>query len=550
MMKTLASFILLSALVAAAPSCPNYPYQDFVWASAYSPPVRPPDSLLDDCQNLGLSNPQLCGVVSDSRFTTDQKKQLILDDFVKNNGFPPFAESDFWNSGIQFTKYPPDGVIPTSSSYIKDAWVKIVSLSPAVIDATKNKTYVNDTGKLRMAYAFTFVVPKETFAGDCRTDYAICGYNYSLEAFDNGQNLDNQNQPIANFEVPEKYHDARNDFSAVLSVNSEYLIHHYHLVTHCSGSGKNRVCVTTCDYSSTDDRRDSLRATDSKTAHYYGFIAFQNAFVDSFKNGLVDGWLFVVSNEDFNNIKFSVGNSFLKLQSRQYQLRYDLPPYNSLTPTFLVNPNRLQTKEVSVLSKESKTLSGQEFDGFLRVTEPGLYYLLTQWLGIDLKTLPITFYGDKIHFLAPAQELNCTVEINSHFGRQVIPDACRYNATQQPVLNLTVANATNASFQATARFYDNSTNAPLAGKGIRFAYGSLNATVETGSDAVAQTVFAYSPGVNVVSAEFLTDFETKSAKAYAITPTPQPEFLNDVWYWIGLAVILWLLYQWLKKWFA
>ena len=451
-------------------------------------------------------------MVGDPRLTVEQQKQFIVDDLIRNNGFPPFSEADAWNDGIQFTKYAPDGVQPRSSTYIKDAWVKIASISPVVLDKSENELFVNDSGKLRLAKSFSFVVPNESFSSDCRTDYAICGYDYSLRAFDNGAYLNNQNQLIAFFSVPVRSPMARNDFSAVLSVNSEYLIQHYAWVWHRVG----RIWIRTCDYNMTEDRRDSLTVSDSKTAFYYGFAASQSVFVDSFSNGLIDAWLLVNSSEDFNQIRFSVDDSFLVLRSKQYQFAFDSAPYNALTPAFVSNSNRVQSKDLSIVSLENEVAPGNE--------------------------------SFKIHFIVPADELNCVVEINSHFGSQVAENACFFNASQEPVLNLTVSNASNSSFMATAFFFDNSTLQPFVGKKIMFSYGNQNASVETDSSGVAQTVFSYSPGVKAVSAEFLTDFEVKSAKAFAVVPTLPPAFLTDLWYWIALAVILWLFYEFLKKW--
>ena len=551
MNKALPLLLLFCAVAGASSFCDDFPHNDYVWESGYSPPARPTDTLLDNCQRLGLSNPALCNAISDSRLTIEQKKQLIVDDFVKNNGYPPFTEANAWNNGLAIAGYAPDGTYVRDGGNIRNAWVKILSISPAVIDGTENKTYVNATGKLRIAYNFKFVVPYRTFPEDCGTDYQICGYDYKLEAFNNGVSLNNQNQPFADFKVKEQVHNAKNDLSAVLTVKSQYLIRHYREVTECSegGEGEEPVCVTTCEYSHTSDYRDSVRLTDTRSVYYYSFIAFQNAFIDSFNGESADGWLFLVSNEDFNNIKFTIANSSITLQSRQYQLKPELAPYNVLTPTFVANPDRVQIRQLSVLSRENKTLSGQEFDSFLKVSEPKLYYLLTQLLGVNLTSLNMKFYGDKIHFLAPAKQLACTVEINSHFAKTTITNACRYNANQKPVLNLTVVESSSSTFQASVRFYDNATNAPLTCKKIVFRYGSQNATVETGPNGVAQTSFNYLPGISTVSAEFLTDFETKSAKTYAVVPAKPPAFLNDIWWWITLAIILWLFYRALKRWF-
>ena len=530
-------------MAAAMPSCPAYPYHDFDWVSEYAFPARPPDTLLDNCVELGLPNPELCDLIDNPAFSDDEKKQLLLDGFIQNNGFPPFLEAEEWNDGLLYSKYPPDNVSTESSAYIRDAWVKIVSLSPSVIDSDQNKTYVNDSGTLQLVQAFTFVVPKEDFPSDCLTEYEICGYEYSLEAFDNGISLENGNQPTAQYAVDELYPEAPNNFTASLSIHSQYLIHHYQIVEHCTEWS----CSYFCEYVSTEDRHDSLTVSDSRMTYYYGFIAFTNVFIDYFQNGLADGWLFVVSNEDFNNIEFAINGSSLDLQSRQYQLQYFLPPYNALTPIFSEDPNAMETRELSVLSREARELSGEEFDSFLKVTEPFLYYYLMEILGIDLTELPITFYGDKSHFLAPADALDCTVEINSHFRQDQILKACNYDETQNPVINLSLSEVVNDSFQANALFFDNSTGMPLTDKTILFSYANQNASLQTNTSGMAQTIFDYSPGTRIVTASFWADFETKSAKANAFLPSTVPNVLQDWLFWIVLLVAIWLLSRCVKR---
>mgnify|MGYP001612058295 CR=1 FL=1 len=97
------------------------------------------------------------------------------------------------------------------------------------------------------------------------------------------------------------------------------------------------------------------------------------------------------------------------------------------------------------------------------------------------------------------------------------------------------------------RFYENSTNAPLAQKKILFSYGGQNATVETDSNGLARTVFAYSPGANVVYVKFLTDFETKSAQSYAFVSANWSGILATFWYLATFCLVVWFLYKILKK---
>ena len=89
MKKIFLLLLLFSGLVQAIPTCPNYPYRDFVWASDYRAPLRPLDSLLDNCPRLGLRDPQVCSVVGDPRLTVEQQKQFIVDDLIPSSEFGP-----------------------------------------------------------------------------------------------------------------------------------------------------------------------------------------------------------------------------------------------------------------------------------------------------------------------------------------------------------------------------------------------------------------------------------------------------------------------------
>ncbi len=502
-----AFLVLVLAASFAFAACPSYPYNDYSWAGAYASPTRPADTLLGNCANLNLTNPSLCTLAQN--LSIDDKKQLFLDDLVKNNGIPPFAEANIWNSRITFTKYPPDGTVSRNSSYIKDAWVKIVSASPAVIDSRDNKTYINDSGQLSIVHGFSLVVPQESFSGDCRTDYEICGYDYSITAFDNGQRLTG-NTSVAFFSVPNRIHGATNNFSVAMAVNSEYLIYHYNMQWKVVGWYWRRVCTLY----RTDSRQDSLTAYDNATAYYYQANASAKTFVDGFQNGLADVWIRVTSKNDSTDFDFQLDNAKLSLQRKQYQLKYGLQPYNVLTPVSVPKSVSIRLQALSVLSFESNVTAG---------------------------------YSDKIHFMASAKALNCTLRTYSPFLETVNSDACFFNQTQKPMLNLTVANVTNMTFEVQSRFYDNASNAPFQDKTIRFTYGNQSTVLATDFLGTIKTNFSYVQGVGLVSAAFTTDFEVKSTRANAVVPAPMPDLLGILWYWSALAIGFWMTYLFIKR---
>lgn len=506
MSKEFLLLFLLSGLAAAATSCLSFPYKNY--ATDYSYPARPADTLLDQCSSIGLSDPQLCSVTQNSQLTSDQKKHLILNGLVKNNGYAPINEAGSWNDRLSFTAYAPDGVGVYGSTNFQNAWVKVAYVSPSVFDSDKSKLYIGSSGTVRAAYAFTYVVPRQTFQKDCKTDYEVCGYNYQLDLYRNGQKINGGSSSIGYFQNSQT-HDAAGSFSASLSMNGQYLIHHYQQVTHCWQIWSSYYCSTSCDYVSTDDKRDQLSISDGFTTYSYAPQPTAKVFVDNFGQGLLDGWL-SVDTADYSSIKAYFGTAFLRIQRGDYRLGYSQAPYNVLTPEFSLRPTPIQTNKLSILTVENTTK------------------------------------GLKIHFLAQTDVLDCRIEFNGHFQTQNLTNLCDFNENQTPILNLTLSNVTNGSLTALARFYDNSTGQPLAGKNVSFVYGNQTANSVTDAQGFASTNFFQLSGVSVVSASFLTDFETRSAKATAILPSQGPDFLTLFWQLLALAFAAYLARSWLR----
>jgi hypothetical protein len=493
----------LLAFCSLALACPAYSHHDYYWASDYTAPTRPPDTLLDNCHSLGIDR-AVCDAASDLNLSVEQRKNLILDALITENEYPGFIETGNWNDGLSFGRYPPDGTTSVSSGNIRDAWIKIASISPSVFDSEKNETWINDTGKIKNEFSFSFVVQKRTFPGDCQTIYQICGYDYSLQTFQNGGLMGTGKN--VNFEAMGA-HNQTNDFESVLSVASEYQIDHYELVAHCSEES----CWTSCDFSHTDAVKSNLRLSDRKTTYRYNFTSSAKSLVESYDRGLADLWLRTISNENFNKYEFRLGNSLFATDGMQYSLNYDLPPYNVLTPKTTKSPARNQFYGLAVLELEN-----------------------------------ISPYGEKAHLLIPATDLNCSLKIFSHFRADEYSEFC--NLTDQiSILSLTIVNRTDDWFTVKIEFRDNSTSLPLADKGIVMNYGNQTATVITDANGSATVSFNYSGTASTLTAEFKTDLETKSAKTRLVIPSKPLNLGTKFVIALIIVLVAWLFYRLVKR---
>ncbi len=480
--------VLIAGLLNAIPTCPAYTYHDFVWESVYSYPVRPPDTLLERCSSTGV-DPAICSQMNNPNLTADAKRQLVLDGLQNKSGFPDFATAASWNGNLTFTKYAPDGVQRISSANIRDAWNRIMAIEPSLY--SKNSTLlINSTGQVVSRNGFTFVVKHETFPGDCSTVYRICGYN---------------KQVSDTFGSPS---------TSQLSINTEYQIDHYQLVTHCFSTGDSEFCFTTCDYISTEDRRDSLTLADQvqTKADNPQFQAF--SFIESSQNGLVDGWLVFNSSDEFNKAIFSIGNSTIAFRQSSYKLSSNFSPYNAITPKANLSPNDFDYYGIAIISRETNDSNASRYE--------------------------------KIHFLAPAKALNCTFDFYGHFTRALEAEFC-YLDNQTPAINLSIANLTNSTVTIALRFYDNQSDAALVSKNISLMHGNQTLFVVTDQQGEATATFNFTSNSPIITAYFQTDFITKSARAQLAIPTVFPFTLSDVWYIAALLIALFLLFIFAKK---
>lgn len=300
--------LLLIGLVAAAPNCPYYPYYNYVDAGGYHFPDKPQDSLLQYCS---FSLDETCLLTN---LLNESEKTIFIAESIANGSFDSIKQ---WNDNLVFTKYPPNG--SKSSVNIKDAWVNIAYITPSVYD---NGTYcISNSSKPTVKHGFSFVVNKVTLLGDCKSNYRICGYDYSI-------NTNQTNESI----------------TASLFVKSEYLVDRYHLVKHCSKWS----CWYTCDYYRTDSFKDSLTTSDSKKIKLENFTMKSDYSVTDYYNGLAE--ILVFYND--SNILFQIGNSSFYKSNYSYRTMYENPPYNVLVKEIIWN-NKTVLNGLSLINQSN-----------------------------------------------------------------------------------------------------------------------------------------------------------------------------------------------------
>lgn len=478
-------FLTLVSLSAA------YQYHDYVKESNYQGPALVNDSLLDDCRFLDIPE-VICNTTESGNLTKEQGRQLILDSLNPSISGLEYGFIDNWNSGLTFSKYPPSGVRARSSGSIKDAWVKIISLHPSM--RYGNKTLLNQTGIIRSEFAFTFVLPERPARGDCKTRYSAKGYNYTLNTTLNGTQINKDDSRMAFYNLS----NSSNLFQSNLSIESGYTAAHYVWVTHCDDDGD---CHETCEYAYTENVTDYLNLSDSLMGELYIFTYNASSFVDKNFSGLMDFWLIYNVSEDYGQMLFDSGHSYIFTKGVDYRLKSAYAPYNVLFYEIAGYNNRTYLKDASLVY-DNQSLNGAN---------------------TTRKLNAIMAYSD-----------DCSLTFTSHFGIRTIPKLCNIT-NETPILNLSIENKTNESVSLLVHFFDNVSGVPFPNKNITIRYGSSEQFIQTNSQGESRITIPLI-GNRVVIAEFKTDLKNKSAETILFIPEEFPE--PDGNFWTAVTALL------------
>jgi hypothetical protein len=480
----------------------GYQYHDYVRDSYYHGPTPVNDTLIDNCPALGIDQ-SVCNATNSSNLTKTAKKALILAALNPDATLPDYGFIDAWNARIGIGKYPPIGVTSRSSGSIRDAWVKIVDISPSVIEG--NETLLNSTGKIRARYGFTFVLPDKTAPGDCKTDYSADGYNFTLAITQNGTNISKNNEEDADFRL----NDTINLFQANLSIASGYKARHYVWVIHCNDDGD---CYETCEYAYTQNVTDQLNLSDSKIGRLYNFSYVAKSIVDSNHSGLLDFWFSYNVSRDFAEVVLESDNANIQIRGVRYRLIAIFEPYNVLT-----------------------------YEAILRNSTILPYYAPIM---DDNQTENETSIQRTIRAFIP-YSTNCTITFQSHFNRTIIPEFC--NVTNQtPIINVSVAERMDNSTVLDVLFYDNTTGLGLPNKRLAVRFDGKEENITTSSSGKVEITLPISAGLVRIS--FITDLETKSAETIIVLAREQEIDGQTLLGMVLLLLALLLAYRIAKGW--
>jgi hypothetical protein len=276
-----------------------------------------PSAIAFNCNSLSGGDLAICNSIQNTNLSQTDKDLLISDIFNSNKTSPNFDFVYQWNTNLNISNSP-DGKI-YSSGTIKNAWIKIISLMPSIIE--NNTLYSSTSGKLLTAYVNNYQLPSGTVSGDCNTYYYLSSKTEQLNVYINNNLIGHDKLTSFN----NLNQDA--NFKSELVISIKYKIDHYKNRKYCSKYDSKGRCVKyayKCELSSTEYKTDKLTINDQLSAKFY-----RNNPASAFKitdkySGITKG---ILEASNYTSLILSFSNSSYKNSKYIYSLNYTLPYY-------------------------------------------------------------------------------------------------------------------------------------------------------------------------------------------------------------------------------
>ncbi len=211
-----------------------------------------------DCTNV--PNQQYCHDIQNSPISEEDKTYLLEDIMSQTKNYPDFQTVQNWNAKVPLT-VAPMGTVFKESGAIKNAWVSIFSIMPAVLE---NETlYVPPQGEVLIGANYKIVLPTNTQIGDCKTTHKIIEKSEKIDLYVNGK-FQGTGKKV-------KYSLSAVDgssvlFNAVYNVWLKIEVAHYQLQQKSYYHNGKKDYYFSCEYYNTEYQTNALAVWDSRNA--------------------------------------------------------------------------------------------------------------------------------------------------------------------------------------------------------------------------------------------------------------------------------------------
>ncbi|PIZ50458.1 hypothetical protein COY27_07025, partial [Candidatus Woesearchaeota archaeon CG_4_10_14_0_2_um_filter_33_13] len=201
-----------------------------------------------DCSNV--ANKQWCAEIQSSG-VSEADKEYLLSDIISDKKFSPeLALVEEWNLDLD-RSVAPSGVIKQNKGYIKNAWLHIYAVMPAVL--LNDTLLIPNQGKMLSGSGYNVQLPSGKDYSDCKTVRSVIENNAHYTTYLNADQQGGGN-----------YADYTTSLSGEVTLRVEYKIKVVTKITHYRW--KKVYDYWQCKYYSTNYKTDELVLTDEVKA--------------------------------------------------------------------------------------------------------------------------------------------------------------------------------------------------------------------------------------------------------------------------------------------
>ncbi len=207
-----------------------------------------------DCNSI--ANKQWCNDIQKGNLSQMEKDYLLSDIISDSKHYPDHQLVKQWNSKVS-TVNAPNGVVKKNSEYVKDSWVKILTVMPSVL--FNDTLYISNAGEIVVGYNHQVYVPTYKDSGDCKTVRSLVKNTGTSQLYINNQYIGSGHSVNYVTSLP---HSVDAVIKAVYTAEVQLRIKHYTKQKEYYWKNGVKKYRWVCDYDNTEYKTDTIISQD------------------------------------------------------------------------------------------------------------------------------------------------------------------------------------------------------------------------------------------------------------------------------------------------
>ena len=209
-------------------------------------------------------------ILNNTNLTSDEKFYLLFYNNLPEN-ISLISGIENYNSAMNFS-CAPEGTEIHNGNYIKDAWVKVITIMPSIHE--NNEAWSLPAGKVITASGYNITLPRSAtnVNQDCGSTYSLISSSSSTSTYANGVKIGEVG--VIDYSIPKNSENLT--VTGILSVLVDIRKDIYETYCYCCKLSEKNICIEICclcKYSYSTNEEERISINDSLERDVYDFEA-------------------------------------------------------------------------------------------------------------------------------------------------------------------------------------------------------------------------------------------------------------------------------------